>query len=118
MGFADQDIKSQVLTFGGRVQYAWSQPWGIVVPHARAEWKTELEKDRDAIIGRFVLDQSAAEFAIEADDLDSDWLQLAVGISATFQRGLSAYIDYEEAISYDDVSVSTLSFGGRWEAKF
>ncbi|MDX1693272.1 MAG: autotransporter outer membrane beta-barrel domain-containing protein, partial [Ketobacteraceae bacterium] len=55
VGFADQDIKSQVLTFGGRVQYAWSQPWGIVMPHARAEWKTELEDDRDAIVGRFVL---------------------------------------------------------------
>ena len=118
VGFDDQDIKSQVLTFGGRVQYAWSQPWGIVVPHARAEWKTELEDDRDAIVGRFVLDQSANEFSIEADDLDADWFQLALGVSATFQRGFSAYIDYEQALSYDDTEIETFSFGGRWEAKF
>ena len=118
VGFADQDIKSQVLTFGGRVQYAWSQPWGIIVPHARAEWKTELEDDRDAIVGRFVLDQSANEFSIEADDLDADWFQLALGVSATFQRGFSAYIDYEQAVSYDDTDIETFSFGGRWEAKF
>lgn len=118
VGFDDQDIKSQVLTFGGRVQYAWSQPWGIVVPHARAEWKTELEDDRNAIVGRFVLDQSANEFSIEADDLDADWFQLALGLSATFQRGFSAYIDYEQALSYDDTDIETFSFGGRWEAKF
>ncbi|MCG8672691.1 MAG: autotransporter outer membrane beta-barrel domain-containing protein [Pseudomonadales bacterium] len=119
VGFNDQDIESQVLTFGGRVQYAWSQPWGIIIPHGRVEWKNELSDDRDAIIGRFVLDTSDdAEFSIEADDLDSSWFQVAVGISATFQRGLSAYIDYESVVSYDDTNIDTFSFGGRWETKF
>lgn len=118
VSFAKQDIKSQVLTFGGRAQYAWSQPWGIIVPHARAEWKTELEDDRDAIVGRFVLDTSGDTFAIEADDLDDSWFQVGLGLSATFQYGLSAYVDYEQVVSYDDTDLETWSFGGRWEAKF
>ncbi|MCG8312908.1 MAG: autotransporter outer membrane beta-barrel domain-containing protein [Pseudomonadales bacterium] len=118
VGFDDQDIESQIVTLGGRIQYAWSQPWGIIVPHARVEWKSELEDERTAIVGRFILDTSGDSFTIEADNLDSSWFQMGVGVSATFQHGLSAYLDYEEVISYDDTSLSTLSFGGRWEAKF
>lgn len=119
VAFDDQDIESQVLTFGGRAQYAWSQPWGIVVPHARVEWKNELNDDRDAIVGRFVLDTSNdSQFSIQADDLDESWFQIGLGVSATFQHGLSAYIDYETVVSYDDTEIDTVSFGGRWETKF
>ena len=118
IGFDDQDIKSQILTFGGRVQYAWSQSWGIVIPHARVEWKNELEDERNTIVGRFVLDTSDNTFEIEADDLDDNWYQAAVGVSATFQHGLSAYVDYETIISYEDTDLETFSFGGRWETKF
>lgn len=117
--FEDQDIESQVITLGGRVQYALSQSWGVLVPHARAEWKNELEDDRDVIVGRFALDTSDdAAFAIQADELDDNWFQVGVGLSATFQYGLSAYIDYESVISYDDTDIETWSFGGRWETKF
>ena len=116
--FNDQKIESKILTLGSRVQYAWNQPWGILIPHGRIEWKNELEKDRDLITGRFIVDPTNNVFNVEADTLDSSWLEVGLGLSATFQHGLSAFFDYNMLFGYDDLSLSTFSVGGRWEAGF
>jgi len=117
VSFDEQDIDSKVFTMGGQVSYAISTNWGVVVPHARAEWKKELDDDRDIITGQFA-GIAGSEFSIEADDFDDNWFHAAVGVSATFRHGLSAYIDYDTIVAYDDTSLSTLSYGGRWEASF
>ncbi|OUS01821.1 hypothetical protein A9Q81_09645 [Gammaproteobacteria bacterium 42_54_T18] len=117
VAFDEQDIESKVFTMGGQLSYAISTDWGVVVPHARAEWKKELDDDRDIITGQFA-GIAGSEFSIEADDFDDNWFHAAVGVSATFRHGLSAYIDYDSIVAYDDTSLSTLSYGGRWEASF
>lgn len=116
--FNDQKIESKIVTIGSRVQYAWNQPWGILIPHGRIEWKNELEKDRDLITGRFIVDPTNNQFSVEADTLDSSWLEMGVGLSATFQHGLSAFFDYNRLLGYNDLNLSTFSVGGRWEAGF
>ncbi len=113
----EQDVDSKVFTMGGQVSYAISTDWGVVVPHARAEWKKELDDDRDIITGRFS-SIAGSTFSIEADDFDDNWIRAAVGVSATFRYGLSAYIDYDSILAYEDTSLTTLSYGGRWEASF
>lgn len=118
LGFDDQDIESQVFSMGGRTSYAISTSWGVVVPYARAEWKKEFDDSRDIISGRFVSTTAKEAFAIEAENFDSSWFQAAVGITATFRYGLSAYIDYDSVLSYDDTQLATLSYGGTWEASF
>ncbi|PCJ45024.1 MAG: hypothetical protein COA99_05895 [Moraxellaceae bacterium] len=117
VSFDDQDINSKVLTMGGRVSYAFSTGWGVIVPYARAEWKKEFDDSRDIISGQF-LSEAAAEFTVEAEDFDTSWFHAGAGISATFRHGLSAYIDYDSILAYDDTELSTISYGGRWEAAF
>ncbi|OUS30636.1 hypothetical protein A9Q99_05480 [Gammaproteobacteria bacterium 45_16_T64] len=117
VGFDDQDINSQVFTMGGRVSYAISTEWGVIAPHARAEWKKEFDNSRDIISGNF-LSYANSSFSIEADDFDDNWFHAGVGMSATFRHGLSAYIDYDSIIAYDETDLSTFSYGGRWEASF
>ena len=118
VGFNDQDIDSQVFTMGGQVSYALSTDWGVIVPHARAEWKKEFDDSRDIISGQFVSTAGQETFSIEADDFDNSWFHAGIGVSATFRHGLSAYIDYDSIIGYDETELSTLSYGGRWEASF
>ena len=118
VGFEEQDIDSQVFTMGGRVSYAVSTHWGVIVPYARAEWKKEFDDSRDIISGRFVDQSGSSTFSILADDFDDNWFHAAVGVSATFRHGISAYIDYDSIIAYDDTSLTTLSYGGRWKASF
>jgi len=117
VAFDDQDINSQVFTLGGRVSYAISTEWGVIAPHARAEWKKEFDDSRDVISGNFVKHENYG-FSIEADDFDDNWFHAGVGVSATFRHGVSAYIDYDSIIAYDETALSTLSYGGRWEASF
>ena len=118
VGFDDQGIDSQILTMGGRVSYALSMDWGVIVPHARAEWKKELDNSRDIISGKFVSTPGQEAFSIEADDFDDNWFHAGVGVSATFRHGLSAYIDYDSIFGLDETELTTLSYGGRWEASF
>ncbi|MBV1919289.1 MAG: autotransporter outer membrane beta-barrel domain-containing protein [Pseudomonadales bacterium] len=117
VSFDEQDIDSKVFTMGGQVSYAISTDWGVVAPHARVEWKKELDDDRDIITGQFS-GIAGSTFSIEADDFDDNWFHAAVGVSAAFHHGLSAYIDYDSIIAYEDTSLTTLSYGGRWEASF
>ena len=117
VGFDKQDVDSQILTLGGNVSYSISTDWGVIVPHARAEWKKEFDESRDIISGQFV-QLANSSFRIEAEDFDDNWFHAAIGVSATFRHGLSAYIDYDNIIGYEDTELATLSYGGRWEVTF
>ena len=112
--FEDQEVESLILAMGGYVNYAASFNWGVLVPHARAEWRNEFEDDRDLIVGRFVADPNT-QFDITPDDPDSSWFQANIGVSAVFAHGISAFLDYEEIISYNDTDLSIFSGGVRFE---
>jgi len=118
LAFDEQNIESKVITFGGRASYAISTTWGVVVPYVRGEWKKEIDDSRDFITGRFVNISAANDFSIEAEDFDSSWFHGAVGLTANFRHGLSAYIDYDSVLSYDDTQLNTVSYGGNWETSF
>lgn len=112
--FEKQEIESLILAMGGYVSYAASFNWGVLVPHARAEWRNEFEDDRDLIVGQFV-SGSQEQFGITPDDPDTTWFQASIGISAVFAHGISAYLDYEEIISYNDTDLGIFSAGARFE---
>lgn len=112
--FDSQKIESMILSMGAMVSHANSFNWGVVVPHAKAVWRNEFEDDRDLIVGRFVLSPTT-DFSITPDDPDSSWYQLSIGAAAVFTRGISAFIDYEEVLGYNDTNLSTITAGARLE---
>ena len=114
VAFSSQDIKSQIYAMGGHVTYAASFPWGVLVPYLRAEWRTELEDERDVIVGRFVQDP-ASNFALGTDDPDSNWYQVSTGLSAQFPHGIAVFVDYQEVLEYEATDLSTVTLGVRWE---
>lgn len=114
VAFAKQDVKSQIYAMGVQARYAASVGWGVLVPHIRAEWRTELEDGRDFIVGRFVQDPSSS-FALAADDPDDNWFQVSTGVSAQFARGIAVFADYEEVLEYADTDLRTITLGVRWE---
>jgi uncharacterized protein with beta-barrel porin domain len=118
IAFESQDISSQLLTLGAQAQYALGYSWGVLLPSTRFEIKNEFNDSGEAIRGRFALDPNSTAFSITADKVDSLWFQLGAGVSAVFQHGLSAYLDFETTQGLDDLSLYTYSFGGRWELAF
>lgn len=114
VAFAKQDVKSQIYAMGLQANYAASFGWGVLVPHIRAEWRTELEDERDFIVGRFVQDPSSG-FELAADDPDDNWYQVSAGASAQFAHGIAVFADYEEVLEYAETDLSTVTLGVRWE---
>lgn len=114
VAFAKQDVKSQIYAMGVQGQYAASFGWGVLIPHARAEWRTELEDDRDFIVGRFVQDPTSS-FTLTADKPDNNWYQLSAGLSAQFAHGFALFADYEEVLEYQDTDLRTFTAGARME---
>lgn len=114
VAFAKQDVKSQIYAMGLQANYAASFGWGVLVPHIRAEWRTELEDERDFIVGRFVQDPSSS-FELAADDPDDNWYQVSAGASAQFAHGIAVFADYEEVLEYADTDLRTITLGVRWE---
>ncbi len=112
--FDDQDVKSLIYTLGAQVSYAHSFSWGVVLPYAQGLWRYELEDDRDLIVGRFTISPTE-DFTITPDDPDTSWYEVSAGISAVFPHGISAFIGYEEVISYEDTDLATVSAGARLE---
>ena len=118
IAFDKQDISSQLMTLGAQAQYALSYSWGVLLPNMRMEIKNEFNDSGEAIRGRFALDPSNTAFSISADNIDSFWLLFGGGVSAVFQHGLSAYVDFETNEGLGDLNLYTYSFGGRWELAF
>lgn len=114
VAFAKQDVKSQIYTMGGHAHYAISFGWGVLIPHVRAEWRTELEDDRDFIVGRFVEDPTSS-FTLGTDDPDSNWYQASAGVSAQLPHGIAFFVDYEAVFEYDDTDLNSITAGVRWE---
>ncbi|MEZ5506482.1 MAG: autotransporter outer membrane beta-barrel domain-containing protein [Gammaproteobacteria bacterium] len=114
VAFAKQDVKSQIYAMGGHANYAISFGWGVLIPHVRAEWRTELEDDRDFVVGRFVEDPTSS-FTLGTDDPDSNWYQASAGVSAQLPHGIALFVDYEEIFEYDDTDLSSVTAGVRWE---
>ncbi|MFT6904381.1 MAG: hypothetical protein ACJAS1_001035 [Oleiphilaceae bacterium] len=118
IAFEKQDISSQLLTVGAQAQYALSYSWGVLLPNMRIEIKNEFNDSGEAIRGRFALDPTNTAFSISADNIDNFWLLYGGGVSAVFQHGLSAYVDFETNEGLGDLNLYTYSFGGRWELAF
>ena len=118
IAFDKQDISSQLMTVGAQTQYALSYSWGILLPNMRMEIKNEFNDSGEAIRGRFALDPSNTAFSISANKIDNFWFLFGGGVSAVFQHGLSAYVDFETNEGLGDLNLYTYSFGGRWELAF
>ena len=118
IAFDKQDISSQLMTVGAQTQYALSYSWGILLPNMRMEIKNEFNDSGEAIRGRFALDPSNTAFSISANKIDNFWFLFGGGVSAVFQHGLSAYVDFETNEGLGDLNLYTYAFGGRWELTF
>ena len=112
--FNEQDVKSSIYSMGAHVSYAQSFNWGVVVPYAQGVWRYELKDDRDLIVGRFTVNPTE-DFTITPDDPDRSWYEVSAGLSAVFPHGISAFVSYEELISYADTDLYTVSAGARLE---
>jgi outer membrane autotransporter protein len=110
-----QTIESLATDLGGQVSYAISTPWGVLTPLARAEWEHEFKGGARFVNGSLVADPLRSTFGAQANTPDRNYVNLATGITGTFQRGISAFAHYETVLGRANVTNHSFTAGIRFQ---
>ena len=119
--YDEQKFKSLTANLGFRATYAWNLPWGVLLPHFRADYVREFEDDVDVFGVRFAADPDATStppILVQTDNPDTSYWRLAAGFSAQFQLGVSGYIEYQRLESFQFISFQDISIGLRFQRSF
>ena len=113
----DKQKSNQITASTGvQISYAVRQSWGVMVPTATFSIYNDVDSDRDLAIGRFSFDTDPNNtFALESDGVDTNYYQFGVGGSALFTHGVSAYIQYQQLISYEYLASWQIQAGFKYE---
>jgi outer membrane lipase/esterase len=117
----DQTIESLASTLGARASYAINSNVGVWSPYVRFDWQHEFANDVASLSGSFIngtndaVALAANTIVIPLDDPDRDFYNLALGLSAQFARGLSAFLDYATVLDLENITAHQFSGGLRFE---
>ena len=110
-----QSYQSLLLSLGGKVSYAISRSWGVLVPQMSLELMHEFKNDLRVVSGQFVGDPNNEKFRLPTNKPDVNYGNLSIGMSAVSPGGQTAYINYDKLIGFKDLSYYAVSAGIRWE---
>jgi outer membrane autotransporter protein len=108
-----QDVESLTGVLGGQASYALSTGFGVLVPQMRFEWEHEFLNDRRTVGTRFINDPANTPVLLQTDNPDRDYFNLGAGLSAVFQRNVSAFVYYETVLALRDVTAHKIAAGLR-----
>jgi uncharacterized protein YhjY with autotransporter beta-barrel domain len=119
-GYGEQDIKSFQLAAGAKVQYVFNPSFGVIVPYARAEFRTELESDPRNISATYAALPAASasvgqDFNLATDEHDDQFYVVVGGFSVVFKHGLQGFLQYQQVLDLDTFSDSVIAGGLRLE---
>jgi uncharacterized repeat protein (TIGR01451 family) len=110
-----RNVTSVSTTLGGKLTYAHSASWGVLMPHVQLEWQHEFKTDPSAVEAHFLYDPTATPFKVTGDPVDTDFFRFGIGMSFVMTHGRSGFFYYERLISRERFSQNSLAFGIRLE---
>jgi outer membrane autotransporter protein len=111
----DQAVRSVTIDLGGRISYAISTPWGVLLPSAHAEWEHEFRGGSRIITGSLVADPAQTLFSVQTNDPDRNYGNVGAALTATLKGGKSAFVSYEAVAGRSDFIQHTFNAGVRLE---
>jgi outer membrane lipase/esterase len=106
---------SLTSVLGVRVSHAISTGFGVIVPHARAEYEHEFRDNSRTTASRFVLDANGTSFGVTTDDPDRNYFNLGVGAQMILPNGWMPFVDVEGLVGYSDYDRVRVTAGLRVE---
>jgi outer membrane autotransporter protein len=114
--FDSRTLESLTSAVGAKATYVISRDWGVLMPHLQLEWEHEFRDDPAELVARFVHDPTGTPMQRPGGrEIDSDFFNLGVGVSALFPGGRAVYVYYEQLLGSSRLDQGTLSVGGRFE---
>jgi uncharacterized protein with beta-barrel porin domain len=110
-----RSVSSLTSTLGGKLTYAHSTSFGVVIPHVQLEWQHEFRDDPAQVEARFLFDPTGTPFTIQGDPIDTDFFRFGLGMSFVLTHGRSGFFYYERLVSRERFSQDSLALGIRLE---
>ncbi|WP_235185811.1 autotransporter outer membrane beta-barrel domain-containing protein [Methylomarinum vadi] len=116
LAIGEQEYESVTGNFGAQLSYAWSQPWGVLIPTLSGEYVHEFSDNSQSVNVTFVnTPTGTGGFIIRNSERDKDYAVINAGLSAQFAGGFSAFVTYEKLLDLSTVTSDSLSMGLRLE---
>lgn len=117
LSYDKQHYTSSSARLDLNVSYAVSSDVAVWLPHLRVEAIKEFGANIDTFDVRFVNDLGVtpAPLSVQMDQLDDQYFRVSLGVSAQFRNDVSAYLDYQQLLSFDAVSLKSVVAGLRFQ---
>ncbi len=113
--FGKQTVESLTSTLGIQSAYAFSFPWGVLIPQLRGEWHHQFMDGQRQVKAGFVNDTSNQSFILTSDGPTRDYYTFGAEVSSVLPGGVSAFLAYESLLSYSSINSNKLMLGARLE---
>ena len=111
---ASQNVQSLTTDFGGQASYAFSLGWGVLSPQLRLEWEHQYLGNSRVVTGSLVASPTTI-VTNQTGSPDRDYLRLGAGLTATFRKGISAFVDFNTVLGQSNFSDYAFNAGVRFE---
>jgi len=117
-----QVARSFTANAGFHASYTLTPAWGVLIPYVRADWVYEFETDAQVTDVNFSINQFVNDpddptipMRVTTDRRDSNYFVFSAGASAQFVQGVSGFVNYRGVVGMQDISLSDVTFGLRFE---
>lgn len=113
MAFDGQNIDSLTTTLGSQLAYAYSAPFGVIIPQIHAAWHHEFKNNSRTATATIQGDALAQQINIDIRGPDRDFVTLGADVSLAFAHGISTFASYNALVAYRDVNSHIFTLGLR-----
>jgi uncharacterized protein YhjY with autotransporter beta-barrel domain len=100
LGVPTQHVLSITSTFGTELTYAWSVPFGVLIPRVSGEWVREYANNPR----QFQASVGTGSTVISTGAVSSDWGNLSAGVQMVLPNGISSLINYRSMVAQGAVN--------------
>lgn len=115
MRIGKQKATSLTTVAGGRLSYAISTSWGVILPEARIEYEHEFKDDPRTLIASFANDPGNIPLSVTSDRPDRNYFNAGAGLVFVLPDGIMPFVNYEGLFGYRQFDRHRLTLGLRLE---
>lgn len=110
-----RDVKSLQTALGVRLWNPISTASGVFTPYLGLEWNHEFQNDSASVVAKYTNDPFNTFFTIPTDNPDRDFFTLSLGVSSVYQKGISAFVNFDTVLGLEKTRNYALTLGVRGE---
>ncbi|MFK7914113.1 MAG: autotransporter domain-containing protein [Pseudomonadales bacterium] len=110
---------------GLHASYTTTPSWGVLVPYARLDYVHEFKHESETAKVRFAADRFGSDptdpsqpARVVTDGSDANYVVWSVGVHAQFIRGIAGYVHYRGISGLENLDLSEVAVGLRYETRF